>query len=350
MRVTVATAVSLIMSLMLVLLWSSPTVAQDRTIIAFGSCVHQDRPQPIWQAVLADEPEVFVFLGDNIYGDSEDPAVLQAKYEQLGAVDGFQRLRNQAEVVAIWDDHDYGVNDGGIEYPSKEASRQVMLDFWNEPEDSERRSRPDGIYTAYEYGEDGQKVQLILLDLRWNRTRLVEIHDAAKRQARLAQDMGPYDVNLSAAATMLGETQWQWLQQQLEVDADLRIIGSSIQLLADFTGWESWANFPADRQRFFELLQASPAVPTVIISGDTHWSEFSRIDEAGLPFALVEMTSSGLTEEWHAISPNRHRVGEAFAVANYGLLEIDWSADSPVLDMSIRDEQGVTLIQQTVRF
>jgi len=121
-------------------------------------------------------------------------------------------------------------------------------------------------------------------------------------------------------------------------------------LLADFTGWESWANFPAERQRFFELLQAAPIVPTVIVSGDTHWSEFSRIDDAGLPFALVEMTSSGLTEEWHAISPNRHRVGEAHAVANYGLLEVDWSSQLPVLEMFIRDERGETLIHQTVSF
>lgn len=350
MIATAARAGALILGLTLTMTLSAQTSAQDRTIIAFGSCVHQDRPQPIWQAVLADEPEVFVFLGDNIYGDSEDPTVLQSKYEQLGAVAGFQRLREQADVVAIWDDHDYGVNDGGIEYPSKEASRQVMLDFWNEPEESERRSRPDGIYTSYEYGERGQKVQLILLDLRWNRTPLVEIEDMAKREARLAQDIGPYDADLSAAATMLGEPQWQWLQQQLEVDVDLRIIGSSIQLLADFTGWESWANFPGDRQRFFALLQSAPVVPTVIISGDTHWSEFSRIDDAGLPYALVEMTSSGLTEEWHAISPNRHRVGEAFAVANYGLMAVDWSGDSPVLDMSIRDESGAILIQQTVSF
>ncbi|KKO07016.1 alkaline phosphatase D family protein [Pseudohongiella sp.] len=350
MTISIARAGTVVLGLMLAMTMSSQTSAQSRTVIAFGSCVHQDRPQPIWQAVLADAPEVFVFLGDNIYGDSEDPAVLQSKYEQLGAVEGFRRLREQADVVAIWDDHDYGVNDGGIEYPAKEASRQVMLDFWNEPEDSVRRSRPDGIYTAYEYGEAGQKVQLILLDLRWNRTSLVEIEDTAKREARLAQDMGPYDADLSAAATMLGETQWQWLQQQLEVAADLRIIGSSIQLLADFTGWESWANFPAERQRFFELLQAAPRVPTVIISGDTHWSEVSRIDDAGLPYALVELTSSGLTEEWHAISPNRHRVGEAFAVANYGLLEVDWSGDSPVLDMSIRDESGATLLQQTVSF
>jgi alkaline phosphatase D len=329
------------------------TLDQTRSIsrIAFGSCVHQDRPQPIWEAINAANPDVFVFLGDNVYGDSEDPAVLQSKYEQLGAVPGFQQLRQQTEVVAIWDDHDYGVNDGGMEFPAKEASRQVMLDFWGEPADSERRTRPDGIYTSYVYGEPGQKkVQLILLDLRWNRTALHEISDADKRAERLAQDMGPYDVTLAPGATMLGEAQWQWFQQQLQVQADVRIIGSSLQLLADFTGWEAWANFPADRQRFFTMLQTAPVVPTVIISGDTHWSEFSRIDNSGLPFALVEMTASGLTEEWHQISPNRHRVGEAFARANFGMIEIDWSVQPPALSMQIRGVDGELLIDQAVEF
>lgn len=318
--------------------------------IAFGSCVHQDRPQPIWQAVNAAAPDVFVFLGDNIYGDSENPDVLQSKYQQLGQVTGFQQLRAQTEVVAIWDDHDYGVNDGGVEYPSKAASRQVMLDFWGEPAQSARRTRSDGIYTSYLYGEPGRRVQLILLDLRWNRSALRELADPVKQAARHALDMGPYEASLDAGATMLGETQWMWLQQQLQTDADLRVIGSSIQLLADFTGWESWANFPADRQRFFNLLQAAPHVPTVIISGDTHWSEFSRIDQAGLPYPLVEMTSSGLTEEWHAISPNRHRVGDAFAEANFGVLDIDWSGTQPAVSLKIRDVQGDVLIDQRVQF
>lgn len=325
----------------------SPLQAQTVSRIAFGSCVHQDRPQPIWEAVNAANPDVFVFLGDNIYGDSEDPAVLQSKYDQLGAVPGFQQLRQHADVVAIWDDHDYGANDGGVEYPSKEASRQVMLDFWQEPADSQRRTRSDGIYTSYLYGEPGRQVQVILLDLRWNRTPLNEVTDNDKRAARAAMNMGPYEASLETGATMLGETQWQWFQQQLQVDADLRIIGSSLQLLADFTGWESWANFPADRQRFFNLLQAAPIVPTVIISGDTHWSELSRIDESGLPFPLTEMTASGLTEEWHAISPNRHRVGQAFAEANFGLLEIDWEVQPPAVSLQIRDVQGEILIMDT---
>ena len=58
--------------------------------IAFGSCARQDKPQPIWDAVIATRPQLFAFLGDNIYADTEDMEVMRAKYALLGAQPGFQ--------------------------------------------------------------------------------------------------------------------------------------------------------------------------------------------------------------------------------------------------------------------
>jgi len=312
--------------------------------IAFGSCARQDRPQPVWEAVLEDAPDLFVMLGDNIYGDSDDPAVLAAKYRQLGDIDGFRRLREQIRVEAIWDDHDYGANDAGREYSSKEASRRIMLDFFEDPPGSLRRERPDGIYTALEFGERGRRVQLILPDLRWNRTAPVRLQSPEALARREAEHRGPYEANLSEKAELLGESQWQWLEEQLRKEADLRIIGSSIQLLPEFTGWESWANFPRDRLRLFGLLEEYQREPVLILSGDTHWAELSEIRDPGTGWPLVELTSSGLTEEWEAISPNRHRLGDAFATANYGLVDIDWRDAGPVLRLRIRDSSGHTLI------
>ncbi len=324
--------------------------AEELTRIAFGSCSHQDKPQPIWNEVLASDPDLFIFLGDNIYGDTDDPNVLSNKYQTLYQQAGIKKLLTTTEVIAIWDDHDYWRNDSGKEYPAKEASRQVMLDFWGEPAGTERRLRDTGIYTSYIYGERGRRVQVILLDLRWNRTELTEVQDPARRKERSAANQGPYDAALNANAEMLGEEQWLWFEEQLKVEADLRLIGSSIQLLAEFTGWETWANFPKDRQRFFELIESYQHEPIVILSGDVHWSEFSRIDETANGWPLLEITSSGLTEEWKAISPNRHRVGEAFAVANFGLLEIDWSSAIPSIDIIIRDTAGTDLIHHTLEF
>ena len=324
--------------------------AQELSRIAFGSCNHQDKPQPIWSEVLADQPDLFVFLGDNVYADTDDPAELQATYDRLAAVPGYQQLRREVDVIATWDDHDYGQNDTGRDYVSKDASRQIMLDFFDEAQDSARRNRPDGIYTSYFYGPPGQRVQVILLDLRWNRSPLVEVTSSARLAERTAAQMGPYEASLSASAELLGEAQWLWLEQQFQEPAELRIVGSSIQLLADFTGWETWANYPRDRQRFFELLERYQREPVLIISGDVHWAELSEIHESGLDWPLIELTSSGLTEEWTAISPNRHRVGEAFAEANYGLIDIDWQRGNPAINLRIKNVQGQELINRQLNF
>lgn len=335
------------------LLPTTRSFAQQRTRIAFGSCAHQNKPQPIWTPILADHPDMFVFLGDNIYADTDEPAEIQACYDRLAQVPGFQQLRANTQVLATWDDHDYGQNDMGREYVSRHESRRIMLDFFGEPADSERRTRQDGIYTSYVHGAPGQRVQIILLDLRWNRSSLVELSDPAQRASRIAEQMGPYDVNLAPDAVLMGEAQWQWLEEQLQVEADVRIIGSSIQLLAEFTGWETWANYPHERTRFFELLKQYQREPVVIISGDVHWCEYSEIRDSGWQWPLMELTSSGLTETWTAISPNRHRVGEAFAVANYGLIDIDWSvvstAGTPALSLVVKDASGAILIDRAAR-
>ncbi len=338
--------------LLLIALLALPSMgfAQDISRIAFGSCGDQDKPQPIWAPILADSPDLFIMLGDNVYADTNDTAELQAAYDTLGRIAGFQALRANTPVIATWDDHDYGQNDIGRDYISKEASRQIMLDFFGEPDNSVRRTRPDGIYTSYVYGEPGRQVQIILLDLRWNRGELMQIRDPQQLAQREALQMGPYEANLGTEAALMGEAQWAWFEEQLQVAADLRIIGSSIQLLADFTGWETWANYPQERLRFTHLLQQYQREPVLIISGDVHWSEYSEIRSAGTRWPLLELTSSGLTEEWKAISPNRHRIGEAFAVANYGLIDIDWRSEMPAVRLQIKDESGRALIDRVAQF
>ena len=137
--------------------------------VAFGSCGHQAKPQPILDTVVAQEPDLFIYLGDNIYGDTESMTLLASKYQQLGAKPGFQALRRTSAVVATWDDHDYGSNDAGKEYSKKEESKEIFLDFWAEHSLSERRRRP-GIYTHYDFEEKGRRMQVILLDSRTFRT------------------------------------------------------------------------------------------------------------------------------------------------------------------------------------
>ncbi|MBK8285134.1 MAG: alkaline phosphatase family protein [Ahniella sp.] len=329
-----------------------PLPALDATLtrIAFGSCAKENKSQPIWDAVNAAQPELFVFLGDNVYLDTRDPAVMQEKYERLANQSGFQALRSKTPLIAIWDDHDYGENDAGAEYPMKEASRKAFLEFWNEPGDSPRWSR-DGIYTSYAFGPPGRRVQIILPDLRLNRTPIrvdarwgdeATYERWAKDQVSVGQEVpGPYVRDPNPTATQLGATQWQWLEARLREPADLRIIGSSLQVLADFPGWEGWINFPNDQQRLIGLIRETGARNVVLISGDTHYGELSKLD-VNVPYPLYDLTSSGLTEVWKVPVPNALRQGGLFRQANFGMIEIDWSLRT--VDLSLRDKSGDPLL------
>ena len=103
--------------------------------IAFGSCADQAKPQPIWDAILAYRPELFIFAGDNVYGDfnSADAANLKRAYETAEGIAGYNRLRDTIAHLAVWDDHDYGINDGGGDFPHKAVAKELFLKFWKVP-------------------------------------------------------------------------------------------------------------------------------------------------------------------------------------------------------------------------
>lgn len=333
---------------------ATPSIAQKATVnssapskILFGSCSHQSKPMPILNAINQEQGDVFIFLGDNIYGDTENMQLLAQKYQKLGEQKGFKQLREQSKILAIWDDHDYGENDAGKDYPKKAQSRQIMLDFWQEPKNSPRRSQQGGIYTAYTFGEGEQLVRVILPDLRWNRPALNHVTPAQYKQQRKPQKMGPYSPSTAENASMLGQTQWQWLENELKKPAAIRIIASSLQLLPEFTGWESWANFPYDRTRLLNFINQQQLGGVLFISGDTHWGELSKVNTPNYP--LWEITSSGLTEKWKDVSPNKHRVGQFTNNINYGFINIDWQQADPLIHFGLKDVDGKIVMEQRLR-
>lgn len=324
----------------------------QRLRIAFGSCAKQSKPQPIWAAVRAARPELFLFLGDNLHADAQHADTLRQRYAEFRRVEALQAFRHDVPHLAIWDDHDFGDDDVGGDYPHKALSQQLFCDEWGEPADSPRRSRP-GIYEAYRIERAGRTVQVLMLDLRFNRTPLVV--DPALKQgyaamyAKAKLGGGPmkgwYTPNLDPAATLLGEPQWAWLAERLAEPADVRLLCSSVQLSAEGTGWEGWANFPLERQRLVDLIREKRAEGVVVVSGDMHYADLSRWDTPAC-YPLWDLTSSGLTEVWDIPTPNQRRVSEVYAGVNFGLVELDFSTPAPTLRLSIRDVKGDTRLQQ----
>lgn len=315
--------------------------------IAFGSCDDQNRPQPIWEQIVKQKPQLFLALGDNIYGDTTDMEVMKAKYAKLGAWPQYQQLLRTCPVLATWDDHDYGVNDGGAGYSRKVESQQIMLDFYRVPADSPRRKRP-GVYESWRFGPEGRRVQIILLDQRYFRSRPVKDTRTAEEKAKLNL-VGWYVPDPDPKATILGDVQWAWLEEQLRLPADLRLIGSSYQVIASEKGMESWGYFPLERQRLYNLIGKTGAAGVVFLSGDVHFSEISETREG--PYPLLDFTSSGLTHSspvW-AAAVNTFRVSPiAYAEPTFGQLLIDWKAAPPTLTMQACGLTGNVAFSKTV--
>lgn len=323
--------------------------------IAFGSCAKQDQPQPIWNAVLDARPQLFLFLGDNIYGDTEDMALLKRKWDLLGAQPGYQRLRAACPILATWDDHDMGKNDAGADYPRRRESQGIFLDFFGVPANSPRRQR-EGVYHAESFGEPGRRVRVILLDARYFRAPLQRGYQTGEpgegRRGRYLPTEDP-------AATVLGEAQWRWLEEQLREPAELRLLCSGAQIIPDEHGWETWGNFPRERARLFRLIRDTRAGGVVLLSGDRHFAEMTRLSPGpdGPRYPLYEITSSSLNRPSGNMTKagtrfanelNSFRVGLAYFETNFGMIEIDWAAPDPVVRLQVRDEQGGVVLQRRV--
>ena len=310
--------------------------------IAFGSCADQAQPQPIWDAILAYRPDLFIFAGDNVYGDfkTADADKLTQAYAAAARIDGYTKLRETVPHLAVWDDHDYGLNDGGAEFPHKAISKDAFLKFWKVPADDARRGR-DGLYTAQIFGPPGRSVQIILPDLRWFRSPLkITDQRGAPGKERYLPDPDP-------AKTMMGAVQWAWLAAELRKPADLRLIVSSIQVLADGHGWERWGNFPLERQKLFDTIRTAGAHGVVFLSGDRHIGALYHETPPGL-YGLYDMTSSGLNKVYAAAKeagPNR--LGDLLAEVNFGTVEIDWSAGKVTL--ALHDVRGDVRRSLTLR-
>lgn len=313
--------------------------------IAFGSCGHEDHPLPVFDRVVEHEPDLFIFLGDNIYGDTYDMNVLKAKYDLLASKPSFQNLKASVPIIATWDDHDFGWNDSGRHYPHKEESKAIFMEFFDEPTDSERRNRP-GIYTSYTYPLGEKTLQVILLDTRTFRDDLRWRGDAPEAESPFFYqvDYLPYE---EADSTLLGETQWQWLEEALQQPADIRIIGSSTQFGIEYNGYEAWANFPHEQQRFLDLIKSTQANGVLFLSGDVHYAELSRQEFEG-QYPIYDFTSSGLSSTWDFATLNRHRIEGPIMDNHFGLLSIQYDLDDPLLNMEVWDVSDNQRFEYTI--
>lgn len=311
--------------------------------IAFGSCLHQGKRQPVWDAITRQRPDLFLFIGDNVYADTRDPRVMRARYARLATQPGYRRLSELSPVLATWDDHDYGENDAGAEYPMKEESERIFLDFFNVPAGAPARTRP-GIYSSRIFGQSPRRVQVLLLDTRYFRSAL----------KRSPPDMdcprGGYAPDEDPDSTLLGEAQWRWLAGELAKPAELRVLVSSIQVIPDRHCYEKWSNQPLERDRLFRLIRDTGANGLIVLSGDRHFADISRLERNASGYPLYEVTASGMNvARIGKDEPNAYRtIPHSYREDHFGVIEIEWDRSDPVVALRIVDTSGHVAMEKTL--
>ena len=117
---------------------------QEDLKISFGSCYALfDATSDIFETISAAKPDLFVWLGDAFYADSTDGlfTTMTEEYyqERINKTVNSKDYDKLSHIVGVWDDHDYGQNNAGLELKDKDRNREMYLDFVNEPTTSERR-------------------------------------------------------------------------------------------------------------------------------------------------------------------------------------------------------------------
>ena len=284
--------------------------------ILFGSCLNARKNTRVLAAVQENPKDALLLLGDNIYAQSNSPRSVEEQYALLGANPLFQSIRAQTPILATWDDHDFGKDNGDGSYINKDHSREQFLQFFRGPQALPSVFDP-AIYSSQTIeNTSGLKAHTILLDTRWHR-------DDSK-------------------GILLGKTQWEWLENELKTPADLILLCSSIQVLSSKHRFESWGKVPQERDRLFDLLKQQ-TTPTLILSGDRHFHELTRGDDWGLP-RIHEFTSSGFNmgapffSEVESSNPGRvwSHLGSGFGTLDLSLVSSNSDNSSPAAQQALK--------------
>jgi alkaline phosphatase D len=291
--------------------------------VATGSCARfpEDPDQLIWRSVVAANPDLFIWLGDNIYADTGQPSAINGDYQRQRDVVSYQPVARQIPQIAIWDDHDSGLNNGAGNNTFKESAFKSFQNYWANP--SYGLDGTPGVFFDYSYGG----VDFFLLDGRYY------------RDSNNAPDV--------PGKTMLGAAQKAWLKDRL------RASKAPFKIIATGSGWtvnkgpggDSWASFLTERNEIFDFIRDERISGVLLLSGDTHIAELNAIpwSEKG-GYDLYDLVSSPLAQDTSDDFLERRpelRIRQAyFGSTNFGWLQFDMRDKDPWLEFNVLNYRG----------
>lgn len=283
-----------------------PDGKSGRQRIAFGSCVGRDAtgPAATWGDVAERVPEIdlLLLLGDNHYADTPDLATQRRYYAEQRRIAGFAQVARRTPVYAIWDDHDYGANNGDATAKGKEHALKAFREHWANP--AYGQADDGGVYFSFTRGD----IEFFMLDGRYHRTPNKAKDDGTK--------------------SMLGPKQLAWLKRGLAGST------AKIKFVCSASEWQgngypdSWRSFPRERKELFDLMR--PIEGVILLSGDRHMTSGYQIEGR-----FIEITSGPLGSKnvlWPVL-PETFYTEQAGKL--YTVFDVDTTGERPVVILEV---------------
>lgn len=302
--------------------------------IAMGSCHYtndppDDRPGTpygdssniIFNSITAKDPDLMLWLGDNIYlrePDWNSRSGMQRRYRLMHGNPALEALFRDYPNYAIWDDHDYGPNDADRGFFNKRTSLELFCDNWANP--TCNGNDFPGITTSFQRGD----ADFFLLDNRYHRA--------------------PNDLK-DSTKTYLGAEQLQWLKDNLTgSSATFKIVAVGGQILSDARVFENMANYPEERREILDFIQTNNIRNVIFIDGDRHLSELSILKNEGLPriidFTVSPLTAGTARQDSKDVNSLSLRGSRVLGKRNFGMIEITGKYRERMLKFTIFDSAG----------
>lgn len=284
-----------------------------------GGARYVPENERIWDTIASHKPAAFLFLGDNVYIDLPESRTQQrVHYYRRQLRPEFQRLTASTASYAIYDDHDFGVDDcaGGLD-PFKPAWKvpawRVFRENWNNPAYGGGEQNP-GCWFDFSIGD----VDFFMLDNRYYRS--------------------------FKDGTMLGPVQKQWLLKRLKASkATFKVLASGVLWTehADKGGKDSWWGVPEEREEIMSLIDREKIGGVILISADRHRTDVYRIARPQ-GYDLYEFETSRLTN-LHKHPTKKEALFSYNQGQFFGMLGFDFTQTEP--EMTFR---CITIDSKTV--
>lgn len=286
--------------------------------IAVASCANYrklDLQEAMYNQVQQQSPDMIFFIGDIVYSNSrvssvigtpEDPSTALERYVQTWNTVNMYQLEPLIPTIAVWDDHDYGTNNGGANHPYKAVMKEMFRSFYPLPDQHSRLSLGPG--TAFRLRAFG--MDSYFMDGR-------SFFEKKK--------------------TQWGDAQEAWFAQDFNSSQLPVWLLNGIQFFRYFFTVESLQKSAEPSLLKLQTMLRNKKKPVALFSGDVHCSQVQEIPESFFGFKTYEITSSGI----HSSSAGRamHRkddVNQLFYYGDENFLIVQPTVQNAIMDLEIR--------------